>query len=93
MCNGELTFKKAVKVVKGYDIPVTELQEYCEAIVFVENIIEEAIESMGWMITNLKWQYRQDKGLTESIYEGDDLVEYSPEIRKAMEVLEKLKQG
>jgi len=89
--NGKLTFKKAVSVVKGYDIPVTELQEYCEAVVFIESTIGGVIESMGWMITTLKWQFRQDKGFTESIYEGDGMVEYSPEIYKAMEVLERLK--
>jgi len=89
--NGELTFKKAVSIIKGYDIPVSELQEYCEAVVYLESTIGDIIDSMGWMIATLKWQYRQDKGFTESIYEGDDMVEYSTEIYKAMKVLERLK--
>ena len=93
MSNGELTFKKAVSVVKGYDIPVTELQEYCEAVVYIESTIGDVIESMGWMIATLKWQFRQEKGFIESIYEGDNMVEYSPAINKAMEVLERLKAG
>lgn len=93
MCNRELTFKKAVKVIKGYDVLVSELQEYCEAVAYVESTIGDVIESMGWMITTLKWQFRQEKGFTESMYEGDDIVEYSPEINEAMEVLERLKVG
>ena len=97
MNNGELTFKKAVKVVKGYDVPVSELQEYCEAVDFLETTIDDVIESMEWMVAQLKWQTKTIQNPDLSVLElaniSDSQISYSPELHEAMDVLEKLKHG
>ena len=93
MNNGELTFKKAVNVVKGYDVPVTELEEYCEAVVFLENTIADAIESMEWMIIQLKWKHRSQVDMENAVLYPDSVINWSPELIKSMEVLERLKHG
>ena len=91
--NGELTFKKAVSVIKGYDIPVTELEEYCEAMVYLESIIVDVIESMEWMIIQLKWKHRSQVDMEDAVNYPDSVINWSPDLIKAMEVLERLKHG
>ena len=93
MCNGELTLKKAVQVIKGYDIPVTELQEYCEAVVFLESFMDDVTDSMEWMIIQLKWKYRLQLEMDSEVLYPDSTINWSPKMIKAMEVLEKLKHG
>jgi len=91
MNNGELTFKKAVNVVKGYGVPVTELEEYCEAVVFLENTIADTIESMEWMLIQLKWKHRLELEMESKVLYPDLVINWSPELIKAMESLERLK--
>ncbi len=53
-----------------------------------EALRQRIIESMEWMVADMKYRYEETKGI-----EGTDDIEYSPELRKAIALLEELKNG
>ena len=93
MNNGELTKEKAIVVIRKFDTTVPELQEYCKAVVYMEALTSDIIESMEWMLTQLKWKHRLQLNMEDEKMFPDKDVPWSPEMKKAMEVLGKLKQG
>jgi len=93
MNNGELTTKKALLTVQSYKTDDPDLKEYCESVVFMESLTYDIIESMEWMLTQLKWKHRSQLNMEDEKVFPDKDIPWSPEMKKAMKVLEKLKQG
>lgn len=93
MNNGELTFQKAYTKVKHGAIPqaLEEMDEYIEAACYVDSLIDDVIKTLDWMIKHFKWKHRQQLGMEDEQKYPDSEINWSPEILKAIEVLEKLK--
>jgi len=51
---------------------------------------QEIIETMTWMLEQLKWQYRQTKSIPDVL--PDTQVDWSPKMKKAISLLEELCQ-
>ena len=100
MDNGELTPEKAINKIKWYHgpddgklVPASELLEYCKAITYIESLMKDITGSMDWMVETLKLQIKAIQFPNEDALQvPDERVSYSPELSKAIEVLEKLKE-
>ena len=94
MNNGELTFKKTLEKVTHLNPKAStphELSEYCTAVAHLDTLIDEAVESMEWMVKQLKWKHRLQLDMESEVLYPDAVINWSPEMIKAMKILDELK--
>lgn len=91
--NGELNLRKAFSNIQDSTMTTScvDLMEYCKAVVYIESLLNDVVTTLTWMLKQLKWKHREQLGMEDENTYPDSVVNWSPEIRKAMELLEKLR--